>query len=124
MYKRQGFFPVSIPGHGIALNMTVQSYNGLLEVGLTACRRAMPDVADLGNYVVEEHARLRGLIEALPVHGGEAPVIEAAVPVAAKKRAPVKKAGTPRRRATATPVAGVPPAKRSRKAAANGARVG
>ena len=122
--KLAGFFPVSIPGHGIALNMTVQSYNGLLEVGLTACRRAMPDVADLGNYVVEEHAKLRGLIEALPVHGDEAPVIEAAVPVAAKKRAPAKKAGTPRRRATATPVAGVPSAKRSRKAAANGARVG
>jgi WS/DGAT/MGAT family acyltransferase len=45
--KLAHFFPVSIPGHGIALNITVQSYNGLLEVGLTACRRALPDVADL-----------------------------------------------------------------------------
>src|SRR6185369_17459296 len=62
--KLAGFFPVSIPGHGIALNMTVQSYNGLLEVGLTACRRAMPDVADLGNYVVDEHKKLLALIAA------------------------------------------------------------
>ena len=122
--KLAGFFPVSIPGHGIALNMTVQSYNGLLEVGLTACRRAMPDVADLGNYVVEEHARLRGLIEALPVEGAEAPAIEAAAPAVAKKRAPAKKAATPRRRGTVAPLAVAPAAKRSRKAATNGARAG
>ena len=122
--KLAGFFPVSIPGHGIALNMTVQSYNGLLEVGLTACRRAMPDVADLGNYVVEEHARLRGLIEALPVEHAVAPVIEAAAPVVAKKRAPAKKAATPRRRVAVAPIAVAPAAKRSRKAATNGARAG
>ena len=122
--KLAGFFPVSIPGHGIALNMTVQSYNGLLEVGLTACRRAMPDVADLGNYVVEEHARLRGLIEALPVEGVVAAAIEVTAPTVARKRAPAKKAATPRRRAAAVPVVVAPAAKRSRKAATNGARAG
>jgi WS/DGAT/MGAT family acyltransferase len=122
--KLADFFPVSIPGHGIALNMTVQSYNGLLEVGLTACRRAMPDVADLGNYVVEEHARLRGLIEALPIEGVVAPAIEVATPTVAKKRVPAKKAATPRRRAAAAPVVVAPAVKRSRKAATNGARAG
>jgi len=35
------FFPVSIPYHGSALNITVQSYAGQLEFGLTACRRAL-----------------------------------------------------------------------------------
>lgn len=127
--KLAHFFPVSIPGHGIALNMTVQSYNGLLEVGLTACRRAMPDVADLGNYVVEEHAKLRGLIDALPVEEQAAPVAEAIAPVAAKKRAPAKKASSPRRRAApakTAPPAVAPPiaAKRPRKVATNGARAG
>ena len=87
-------------------------------------RRAMPDVADLGNYVVEEHARLRGLIEALPVEGVVAPAIEVAAPTVAKKRVPAKKAATPRRRAAAAPVAVAPAAKRSRKAATNGARAG
>ena len=52
------YYPVSIPAHGGALNMTVQSYNGSLEFGLTACRRALPDVADLADYVVEEHRKL------------------------------------------------------------------
>lgn len=35
------FYPVSIPYHGMALNMTVQSYAGMLEFGLTACRRTL-----------------------------------------------------------------------------------
>jgi hypothetical protein len=37
--KMVHYFPVSIPYHGSALNITVQSYAGLLEFGLTACRR-------------------------------------------------------------------------------------
>jgi len=52
------YFPVSIPTHGVALNITVQSYNGSLDYGLIACRRAVPDVADLADFVVEEHRRL------------------------------------------------------------------
>ena len=114
--KLAGFFPVSIPVHGIALNMTVQSYNGLLEVGLTACRRAMPDVADLANYVVEEHAKLRGLIAAMPVAEPEAAVAAVAIPATkTKSKAPA------RRRAIAAPV--VPAAaKRARKPATRTAR--
>jgi diacylglycerol O-acyltransferase / wax synthase len=39
--KMVHYFPVSIPYHGNALNITVQSYAGLLEFGLTACRRIL-----------------------------------------------------------------------------------
>jgi WS/DGAT/MGAT family acyltransferase len=39
--------PASIVVHGIALNITVQSYDGHLDFGLMADARAMPDVADL-----------------------------------------------------------------------------
>ncbi len=35
------YYPVSIPYHGMALNITVQSYAGSLEFGLTACRRVL-----------------------------------------------------------------------------------
>ncbi|MGA2551347.1 MAG: wax ester/triacylglycerol synthase family O-acyltransferase [Burkholderiaceae bacterium] len=56
--KMLTYYPVSIPGHGIALNITVQSYNGSLEYGLTACRRAVPDVKDLAGYVAEAHREL------------------------------------------------------------------
>ena len=39
--KMVHYFPVSIPYHGSALNITVHSYAGLLEFGLTACRRVL-----------------------------------------------------------------------------------
>jgi WS/DGAT/MGAT family acyltransferase len=58
------FYPVSIPYHGMALNITVQSYAGLLEFGLTACRRV---VSQEESYELIEHlkAALRE-IAALP----------------------------------------------------------
>lgn len=95
--KLAGFFPVSIPGHGIALNITVQSYNGLLEVGLTACRRAMPDVVDLADYIVEEHHRLRALIEARhPLAPPAAAAAESAtLPVPAAKPRRARSAAAP-----------------------------
>jgi diacylglycerol O-acyltransferase / wax synthase len=65
------YYPVSIPGHGMALNCTVQSYNGQMEYGLTACRRAVPDVADIGDHLVDEHARLLALTAAAPVQAAE-----------------------------------------------------
>jgi diacylglycerol O-acyltransferase len=36
------YYPVSIVTHGLALNITVQSYAGMLEFGITACRDAVP----------------------------------------------------------------------------------
>jgi WS/DGAT/MGAT family acyltransferase len=40
--KMVSYYPVSIPYHGNAMNITVQSYAGSMDFGLTACRRAMP----------------------------------------------------------------------------------
>ncbi len=37
-----GVYPVSIPYEGQALNITVTSYDGFLEFGLTGCRRSVP----------------------------------------------------------------------------------
>jgi WS/DGAT/MGAT family acyltransferase len=37
-------YPCSIPFHGSALNITVQSYVDRLDVGLIACRRTVPDL--------------------------------------------------------------------------------
>ena len=50
--------PVSIPAHGAALNITVQSYMEALNFGLTADRRAVPDVGLLGDYLVDAAAEL------------------------------------------------------------------
>jgi diacylglycerol O-acyltransferase len=102
------YYPVSIPAHGSALNMTVQSYNGSLDFGLTACRRAVPDVADLADYVVEEHRKLLALIGSREPAQAEAAATGAAAPLAktrsaktqaARDVAPAKRARRPVARA-------------------------
>ena len=44
-------YPTSIVVHGVALNITVQTYDASLEFGLIACGEAMPEVADLARHV-------------------------------------------------------------------------
>lgn len=79
-------YPVSIPSHGMALNMTVQSYCGSLDFGLTACRRSVPELGKLAGYLEES---LLDLDDAVM---GEA-LAEAAAPAAApRKRAPSRAA--------------------------------
>ncbi|HSH90597.1 MAG TPA: wax ester/triacylglycerol synthase family O-acyltransferase [Ramlibacter sp.] len=60
------YHPVSIPGHGVALNITVQSYNGVLGFGLTACRRAVPDPQALAAYLTSATAELLAAVRAVP----------------------------------------------------------
>ena len=50
-------YPVSIPTHGMALNLTVQSYCGALDFGLTACRRTVPELRKLADYLEESLRR-------------------------------------------------------------------
>lgn len=55
--KILALYPVSIPVHGIALNITVQSYQDRLNFAITADRRAVPDphrLADLFAPALEE----------------------------------------------------------------------
>ncbi|HEY0641443.1 MAG TPA: wax ester/triacylglycerol synthase family O-acyltransferase [Pseudonocardiaceae bacterium] len=42
--RLEGMYPVSIPYEGQALNITVTSYAGSLEFGLTGCRRSVPSL--------------------------------------------------------------------------------
>jgi diacylglycerol O-acyltransferase len=49
--KITGIYPLSIVVHGVALNITVQSYMGQLCFGLIACRRAVPDMAELAHQM-------------------------------------------------------------------------
>ncbi|HSC01151.1 MAG TPA: WS/DGAT domain-containing protein [Burkholderiaceae bacterium] len=82
-----GLYPLSIVVHGVALNITVQSYMGQLCFGLIACGRAMPDVRDLA----ESLERAMQSARALPVPAtaaadeAAAPAL-VAVPPATKRR--------------------------------------
>src|SRR5271165_314530 len=53
------YFPLSIPYHGCALNITVLSYLDRLEFGLTACSQSVPDAQKIADLLVEDFAALK-----------------------------------------------------------------
>jgi WS/DGAT/MGAT family acyltransferase len=85
-------YPTSIVVHGMALNITLQSYDQSLEFGIIACGKAEPHVQDLAMHVKEAFDEMK----TRPATA-EAPALPA--PPAAKK-ADTQKA--PRRVAKAT----------------------
>jgi WS/DGAT/MGAT family acyltransferase len=89
----RGYWPVSIPIHGMALNITVQSYAGSLDFGLIACRRAVPDVDRIARRIAAAFDALEGDEKPAPARG-RAP--RARRPTAAPASAPAS--ARPRRR--------------------------
>ena len=53
------YFPVSIPYHGCALNITVQSYLDQLDFGLVACSETVPDAQRIADFIVEDFTAMR-----------------------------------------------------------------
>jgi diacylglycerol O-acyltransferase len=45
--RMRGYYPVSIVVHGLALNLTVHSYDGQLDIGIVACPDNVPDLPQL-----------------------------------------------------------------------------
>jgi WS/DGAT/MGAT family acyltransferase len=88
--KVVSYYPVSIPSHSMALNVTVQSYNGRLDYGLIACRRAVPDVNDLADALLSEHRTLMELAQIKPPAAQQIAAPVAEVPQLAA-RAPARK---------------------------------
>ncbi|HET7525747.1 MAG TPA: wax ester/triacylglycerol synthase family O-acyltransferase [Burkholderiaceae bacterium] len=82
-----GLYPLSIVVHGVALNITVQSYMGQLCFGLIACRRAMPDVRDLAGSLERAMQAARALpVPATAAADEVAAPAPVAVPAATKRR--------------------------------------
>ncbi|KQW46552.1 MULTISPECIES: wax ester/triacylglycerol synthase family O-acyltransferase [unclassified Roseateles] len=94
-------YPTSIAVHGLALNVTVQTYNQSLDIGLMACGKALPETAELSAYVEAAFMEFQALPVAEVVEPVPAPVV--------KKRAPARKAATkPVAKATTKPRASMP----------------
>lgn len=104
-------YPTSIAVHGLALNVTVQTYNQSLDIGLMACGEALPETAELAAYVEAAFMEFQALPVAQPPE--EAPVAKKAAPrkpaakkataqpKAVAKATPRPRASTPRKRAAA-----------------------
>jgi diacylglycerol O-acyltransferase / wax synthase len=91
--KMLDYYPVSIVVHGVALNITVQSYMGQLCFGLIACRRAAPDVRDLAAQLQRAFEAMRELVPAPEPAPAPSPA-PAPPPAPARKRA-ARKLATP-----------------------------
>jgi diacylglycerol O-acyltransferase / wax synthase len=83
--KVSALYPVSIPAHGMALNFTVQSYLENLDFGVTADRRAVPDIDVLSDYLMVAFQELAASVlpPAAPV---ETKAEEGVVPIRGRKR--------------------------------------
>jgi WS/DGAT/MGAT family acyltransferase len=57
--KATHYFPLSIPFHGGALNVTVQSYCDTLDFGLIACSETVPDAQKIADFLVEDFAAMK-----------------------------------------------------------------
>ncbi len=107
--KMLNYLPVSIVVHGVALNITVQSYMGQLCFGLIACRRAVPDLPELAQQLTQAFVTLQKL--AVPVvEVAAAPVAPAVQVMSAAQPATAKK---PRAQKATAPVLRQPAAKKT-----------
>lgn len=83
-------YPTSIVVHGIALNITVQTYNESLEFGLMSCGEAMPDVAELALHVEEAFEEFQALPPSAAPAAAE--LAKPSAPATRTKKPPVAKA--------------------------------
>ncbi len=101
-------YPTSIVVHGVALNITVQTYNESLDVGIIACAQAMPEVDEFAAHVETSFLEFKGLpVAPEPVPARPArkvPAKKAAVKKPAAKKAPAKKAPASKAVVKKTPV--------------------
>jgi len=120
-------YPVSIPSHGMALNLTVQSYCGSLDFGLTACRKTVPELRKVADYLDESLAELHDAVigsaasaAAVPSPRSPSRNRKAQASVPARKRSTPKSGA--RRTATARAAPTTPPATREPARSASAAK--
>lgn len=79
--RLDAIYPVSIPAHAMALNITVQSYAGMLDFGFIGCRDRLPHLQKLAVYTGEALDELeRALLK--PPRRGKPRVAKAGVAAA------------------------------------------
>ena len=54
----KSYYPVSAVAHGLALNITIVSYDGSLDFGLVAAKKAMPGLRAFARHLLAAHAEL------------------------------------------------------------------
>ncbi len=91
-------FPVSIPYHGCALNITAQSYLDQLDFGLVACSETVPGIERIAGFIAEDFAAMcEAAAEAGHPQAIETIAVKRLAPPAAHKPAGIADAETGQR---------------------------
>lgn len=91
--------PASIVVHGLALNITVQTYDQSLDIGLMACAQALPEVAELAAHLATAFEELKAIPAASVVPADPPPKASAARKTPAARRPRASPAPKPRKAA-------------------------
>ncbi|MBI5276982.1 MAG: wax ester/triacylglycerol synthase family O-acyltransferase [Burkholderiales bacterium] len=93
------FHPLSIVMHGLALNITIQTYAGRVDFGLIADRKAVPHLQDLADALEAAFTEARGVFVAAPTQepAASAVTLEPRVAKATRKPRAASKPAAPRR---------------------------
>ncbi|TXC65992.1 DUF1298 domain-containing protein [Piscinibacter aquaticus] len=102
-------YPASIVVHGVALNVTVQTYNDALDVGVMACAQAMPEVAEFAAQIETAFEEFKALPVTTTVPAPAKAPAKATTKVA--RKVPAAKKPVPK--ATRKPRANAPTAARA-----------
>lgn len=97
-------YPASIVVHGVALNVTVQTYDESLDIGIMACAQAMPQVDEFAAHLETAFLEFQALPVAAP------PALK---PPAAKPPRPKRAVASATPRKVSRPRAGAPAARRA-----------
>ena len=57
-FRVKAYFPVSAVAHGLALNITILSYDGSLDYGLVSAKETMPNLRGFARHLRSAHAEL------------------------------------------------------------------
>ena len=65
------FHPLSIVMHGLALNITIQTYAGSVDFGVIGDKKAVPHVQELADLLEAAYEEARELLVTTPSHTAE-----------------------------------------------------
>ncbi len=88
--RLDGIYPASIPFDGMAMNITLVSYNNMLDFGIIACRRSIPGVQRMVDYMEEALVELEDMIGS-KARPAARQLVKKTVRKTGKKKAPKKK---------------------------------
>ena len=104
--RLEGIYPASIPFHGFAVNFTLVSYAKSLDFGIVACRRSVPHVQRLIDYLEEALVELEDAAGLRRSKTRKVPVRRVAKSPPAARKTPAKARKAPAEARTTAPRAG------------------